>query len=366
MKKSFFILLCFIVTVSISAQKADEPAGKISGVIFGDYYYNAIRDTGFANLKNTASTGAKDLHGLQFRRINLTYDYKFSSKFSTRVRLESDEANFTTSSSDKSSKFGVYIKDAWVRWNFSTNHELIIGVQPTNAFEVSEGIWGNRFLEKTILDLRGYVASRDMAISLKGKLDSTGIVKYWLMYGNNSPGKPETDKYKRYYANIELTPIKNLSITLYTDYQGKADIKDKYNANAEIANDILTAAFFVGYKVKNKYSFGVETIYNKITNGYEDKTDSVFVDKAGMGLSVFGSFNLAPKYALFGRFDYFEPNSNSQVIGDTRNWMMFGLNYKPTEKIILSPNLIYETYEKIGTRVVKSSFTPRLSFSWTF
>jgi hypothetical protein len=355
-----------MLTVSLSAQKADEPSGKMSGLIFGDYYFNAARDTGFANIKNAAVTGAKDVHGLQFRRINLTYDYKFSSKFSSRIRLESDEANFTASSSDKSSKFGVYIKDAWVKWNFSANHELIVGIQPTNAFEVAEAVWGNRFLEKTILDLRGYVGSRDMAISLKGKLDSTGIFKYWLMYGNNSASKPESDKYKRFYANVEITPVKNLSITAYADYQTKADIKNKYESNAEINNDVLTAAFFVGYKVKNKYSAGVEAIYSSISNGYENKTDSVFVDKSGMGLSVFGSVNLAPKLAAFGRFDYFEPNSDSNVSGDKRNWYIAGLNYKPTEKIILSPNVIWETYEKVGAVDIKSSITPRISFSWTF
>ncbi len=364
MRKLLFLTLISASFLNLSAQKTEEPSGKVSGLIFGDYYYNAVRDTGFANIKNAAVTGSKDAHGLQFRRINLTYDYKFSSKFSSRIRLESDEANFTVNSSDKSSKTSVYIKDAWVKWNFSANHELIVGLQPTNAFEVSEGIWGNRFLERTILDLRGYVASRDMAISLKGKLDSTGIVKYWLMYGNNSPSKPESDKYKRFYGNIELTPIKNLSITAYADYQTKADIKDKYNSNAEIANDILTTAFFVGYKVKNKYSGGVEAIYNKITNGFDNKLDSVYLDKSGMGLSVFGSVNLAPKTSVFGRYDYFEPNAD--VSDDKRNWYIFGLSYKPTEKVILTPNIIMETYEKVGSTEIKSSITPRISFSWTF
>lgn len=351
------------MTMNILAQKADEPSGKFSGVIFGDYYYNASRDTGFAKLPNKATSGDKGVHGLQLRRIYLTYDYKFSSRFSSRFRLESDEANFTATGADKANKFGMFVKDAFIKWNYVANHELIVGIQGGPAFEVSEGVWGHRFLEKTILDLRGIVPSRDMAISLKGQIDSSGIFKYWVMYGNNSAGKPEADKYKRFYGHVEVTPIKNLSITAYTDFQTKAEITNAYD-NKTDGNDILTAALFVGYKVKNKYSAGIETYYNKVENGYDNKT--TLLDRTGMGMSVFGSFNINEKLAAVGRYDYFEPNSDSGAKGDTRNWVVAGFTYKPVERMIISPNVIFETYEDMGARKVTSTVTPRLSFSWTF
>jgi hypothetical protein len=275
--------------------------------------------------------------------------------------MESDEANFTTTSGDKYSKFGVYVKDAYIKWNFSFYNELYIGVQPTPAFEVSEGVWGSRYLEKTILDLRGIVASRDLAVSLRGKFDSTGIVKYWVMYGNNSPGKPESDKYKRMYGNIEINPVKGLSFTAYADYQTKAELKNSYDGKM-VNNDALTAAFFVGYKVKDKYSFGVESIYYKVNNGYDDKVS--LVNKSGMGLSVFGSLNFGPKLACIARYDYFEPNS--KAVEDKPNWILAGLTYKPADKMIISPNVIVETYEKVGSVDITSSVTPRITFCWTF
>lgn len=364
-KKQVLILAALFMTLNITAQKTDEqPSGKISGVIFGDYYYNAARDTGFAKLSNKATSGEKGVHGLQLRRIYLTYDYKFSSKFSSRFRLESDETNFTATGTDKANKFGVFVKDAYIKWNYVTNHELIIGLQGGPAFEISEAFWGHRFLEKTILDLRGIVPSRDMGISFKGQIDSTGFLKYWVMYGNNSPGKPESDKYKRFYGHVEVNPIKNLSITAYADYQTRAEIINAYDANNAVGNDILTTAVFVGYKVKNKYSAGIETYFNKVENGYDNKT--ALLDRSGMGISVFGSFNFTEKLAAVGRYDYFEPNNDSNAKGDKRNWFLAGLTFKPVERMIISPNVILETYEDIGARKITNTVTPRLSFSWTF
>lgn len=364
MRKQLLVLITALLATNILAQKDDGPGGKLSGIIFGDYYYNAARDTGFTNLKNKATNGAKDVHGLQLRRIYFTYDYRFSSKFSSRVRLESDEANFTASSSNSANKFGMFVKDAFVKWNVIANHALIIGIQGGPAFEISEGVWGHRFLEKTILDLRGIVPSRDMAISLKGQIDSSGVIKYWLMYGNNSAGKPESDKYKRFYGHVEVTPVKNLSITAYADYQTKVDITNPYDANKEVSNNILTVAFFIGYKAKDKYSAGIETYYNQVNNGYNNTT--ALLNKTGIGMSVFGSYIINPKLAAIGRFDYFEPNGDANAKGDTRNWFIAGLTYKPAEIMIISPNVILETYEDIGDTEIKSSVTPRLSFSWTF
>jgi hypothetical protein len=364
MKKYLAIVLIVLMATGICAQKTDEPAGKISGVIFGDYYWNAMRDTGFSALKNTALSGLKDVHGLQLRRIYFTYDYKFSSKFSSRFRVESDEANFTANSSDNANKFGLFIKDAHIKWSVFSGHDLIIGIQPTPAFEVSEGIWGNRFLEKTIMDLRGIVPSRDMAISLKGRLDSSGIIKYWVMYGNNSPGKPEKDQYKRFFGQLEFTPLTNFSITLYADYQARQGIQNEYDSGNEVNNDILTLAFFSGYKMKDKYSAGFELYYNKINNGYTN--NSSLLDKPGIGISIFGSVNITQKLTILGRYDYFEPNNQQDATGDKRNWFIAGMTVKPVERLIISPNIIIESYEKVDAIEIVSSVTPRLSFSWTF
>ena len=360
------ILFTAIVLFSINLLYSQEVTnkGRFSGYMFGDYFYNIARDTGISSLSNVANGGKKDFNGFQFRRIYFTYDYDISESFTTRFRLEADQAANTSNG-----KIGVFVKDAYLKWNnVFKGSDLIFGISPTPAFEVSEGIWGNRFLEKTIMDLRGIVSSRDLALALKGKIDYEGIFKYWVMIGNGSGNSPETDKYKRYYAHIQYSPIKQFTATLYADLKARPNINDPNSTStppATVANNDLTYALFLGYKEKGAYTIGFEGFLNTRQNGMVK--NGALKDKTGMGLSVFVSYNLTKELAAVGRFDYFDPNTDSDVKGDSRNWFIFSLNYKPNEKVTISPNVIIETYESLPNgRKFDASITPRITFFHTF
>ncbi|MBI5660730.1 MULTISPECIES: hypothetical protein [Ignavibacterium] len=363
MKKVVFVLSILILSNILLAQEVVNK-GRISGYMFGDYFYNAARDTGISSLSNVANSGRKDLNGIQLRRIYFTYDYDISESFATRFRLEADQAANTSNN-----KIGVFVKDAYLQWkDIFRGSDLIFGIQPTPAFEVSEGIWGNRFLEKTIMDLRGIVSSRDLAVTLKGKVDEQGMFKYWLMVGNGSGNSPETDKYKRFYAHIQYTPIKQFTATLYADLKARPNINDPSstsNPPATVANNDLTYALFLGYREKDAYSFGLETFLNPRQNGM--LSNGTLKDKTGMGLSGFASYNFSKELAVVGRYDYYDPNTDSDTKGDSRNWFIFSLNYKPNDKVTISPNVIIETYESIPNgRSIDASITPRITFFYSF
>src|SRR5690554_6749198 len=116
----------------------------------------------------------------------------------------------------------VAVKDIYLKWeNIFSGSDIIIGIQPTPAFQISESVWGYRALEKTIMDLRGAVSSRDIGISLKGRLNNSGSLNYWFMFGNNSGNSPEVDKYKRLYGHIYLKPGENTHLTIYSDIKFK-------------------------------------------------------------------------------------------------------------------------------------------------
>ncbi|MBK7630163.1 MAG: hypothetical protein IPJ23_05600 [Ignavibacteriales bacterium] len=355
------VLLCISVVSTGVAQ--DNSGGKISGYMFGDYFYNVARDTGLSSLSNVVNGGKKDLNGFQFRRIYFTYDYNISEKFSTRFRLEADQIANTSDG-----KVGIFVKDAYLKWkDIFKGSDFIFGFQPTPAFEVSEGYWGNRFLEKTILDLRGAVSSRDLAVSLKGKIDEQGMFKYWVMIGDGSGNRPETDKYKRFYGHIQFTPIKQFTTTLYADLKARPNIDDptsSSNPPETIANNDLTYALFLGYSEKDSYSFGVEGFLTQRQNGLFSAGE--LKNRSGMGFSVFGNYNFSQELAVVGRFDNYDPNTDSNFKGDSRNWFIFSLNYKPVDKVTISPNVIIETYESIGGRSIDPSITPRITFFYSF
>jgi hypothetical protein len=354
-----------IIGCNLHSQVVEQPAGKISGAFFVDYYYNALRDDNFGAFSNTALGGDEGVNGLQIRRINISYDYRFNSRLTTRLRLESDEANFTSNQDgNKANKFSLFVKDAYLNWSYTEGHSLIVGIQPTPAFNASESNWGNRYIEKTIMDLRKIVPSRDLALSLKGKIDANGMLKYWVMYGNNSAGSPEEDKYKRYFMHVEVLPLANFNMTIYGDYQSRESLDNSFVEGATLSNNILTSAIYAGYKLKDKFATGVEVYFRTIQNGYQI-TDA-YTDSKGFGVSLFGTYHFSEKINAFGRFDVFEPNSHENATNDKRNLIIAGLAYQPTGELTISPNFLVETYEASGADKVDSSVTARLTASWSF
>lgn len=364
MLQRFLVILFSLLLISVSYSQ-DVPQGKFSGMMFGDVFYNAARDGNFKSLSDAVATGNKDLNGIQFRRIYFTYDYAISEVFATRFRLEADQEANTSNG-----KIGVFVKDAYLHWkNIFSGSDMVIGIQPTPAFEVSESYWGHRYLEKTILDLRSLVSSRDIAISIKGKITESGSLGYWIMIGNNSGNKPESDKYKRYYAHINFAPVKNMAITIYGDLKTKPETVHPNNSSQRLSNHEITSAIFVGYMVKEAFSVGLEGFYKLTQNNL--KTGSVvpfkIADQYSFGLSLFGSFHFSEKLSAVGRYDYFEPNMDADFKSDSRNWMLAGLTYQADKNVTITPNVVVETYEKpTDGKAIEPSITGRMTFNFKF
>jgi hypothetical protein len=364
MKKIFYFFLNgMLISGSLIAQEI-ENKGRISGYMFGDYFYNVSRDPNLNTLKNVANKGEEGVNGVQLRRIYFTYDYNISSRFTTRFRLEADqEANASNG------KIGVFVKDAYLKWKDVFNgSDLLFGIQPTPAFEVSEAYWGNRFLEKTIMDLRGVVSSRDLAVSLTGRLDPEGQLKYTLMLGNGSGNKPETDKYNRYYAMLQYSPVQNLALTFHTDLRTAPPVLDPATLR-EFNGNIMNYSIFAGYKIKNLFSVGAEgfTMVENNKLPIENTSEKLFEDCRGLGVSLFGTVFFSEKLSSALRYDYLDPNIDPEYKSDKRGFILASINIKPDEKVIVSPNIIIETYEKLsdGTSI-KSSVTPRFTLFYSF
>lgn len=356
MKKNLILLavgLYIIPAIGLSQ-------GKFSGYMFGDYYFNVARDSSFYHTapSNAASSssapGANAMQAFQLRRVYFAYDNDISEQFATRFRLEADQA-----ANASNGKIGVFVKDAYLKWkNVFSGSDLIFGIQPPPAYEISEAAWGYRSLEKTIMDLRGVVASRDQGISLHGKVVSDGMVNYWVMVANNSANSPETDKYKRYYAHIHVKPITNLQATAYVD------LKDAANVAGNKSNSTLTTALFVGYAEPFTYNVGLEAFMASQSNAYAPPGGSLG-SKSALGISVFGSYNIQPELAIVARYDNYDPNTDSKSKGDVRNYIIAGLSYKADKNVSIMPNILYESYEA-STGAPDASVTARLTLYYVF
>ncbi len=348
MKKHLLVIVSLLILSSLTVKAQDlKDKFKFSGLMFGDYYYN---------LTNYDSK-LKDQQAFQFRRIYFTTDIAVAEKFDARFRLEADQGSGSLTSGGK---VGVMVKDAYLKWKgFFSGSDLFFGISPTPAFDISEGAFGYRSLEKTIMDLNGIVPSRDLGVDLKGKLAASGAVNYWVKIANNSGNAPESDKYKRYYASLQFKPVEGFMATIYGDYASKADVVDSFDKQGK-ANNQYVAAFFLNYNSKDNFSLGLEGFTRKIQNGYSLGSTQALQDQNTTGISAWAWAVLSENFKAVARFDSYDPNTDKA--NDGYSLYLLGLDYRAAKNVSVIPNVEIFKYQAHDT----SNMVARLTFSFTF
>ena len=354
---TFFLLLAVFMAFSASAQEkpADKDKSvigavgpiKLSGLMFGDLYYNA----------NAIKAEDKDVNGWQFRRIYFTADYTISDAFSSRFRLEADQ-----SAQVQNKKIAVFVKDAWLKWkDVFDGSDLVVGISPTPAFDVSESVWGYRSLEKTIMDYYGIVPSRDLGIDLKGKIDGEGMVKYWVKLGDNSGNTAETNKYKRYYGQLQFKPSSDFQVTLYGDYASNSQKADSVSGTTK-DNGAFVFAGFVNYNVGKTFSIGLEAFMKSQSNNYYDAPGQELMSQSGLGISAWATFALTEKISLVGRYDSYDPNTASSAKNDANSLIVAAVDFKVAPTVSVMPGIEVRGLEGAEN----SDIVPRATFYWVF
>ena len=337
MKKVFSVVLLGMIFSGAMGYAQD---GKISGYMFGDYYYVAAHHDSAVDGKN----------GFWFRRIYFAYDKKLSDVFSVRLRTEmAHPGDFTSSSTAV-----PFVKDAYLSWKIGKN-TLLLGISSTPTWGVVEKVWGYRSVEKTPLDLHKFGSSRDFGVALKGNLDSDGKFKYHAMIGNGNSNKSETNDGKKAMLSLGFYSTKAISIEVYCDLNDKPE-----------RNDITLQGFAVYQTGKAKFGVQFARQTRKVEVG-KDVTLSVG--------SLFCVAKVADKTSLFARVDrMFDPNPDGHKISyipfdntAKSTFLVAGLDFSPHKDVHLMPNVEVVLYEKNDAGVKPDTdLIPRLSFYYKF
>jgi hypothetical protein len=314
----------------------DFPRGRISGYMFGDVYYNATgdpvhvysgsADLGKVNIDGTPNIG-KDLNGAQLRRVYFQLDNDLSVKFATRFRLEMDGKELTSGG-----KLGVFVKNAYLQAkSVVPRGNFFFGEMTTPTFENSEEFWQYRAIEKTIVDFRGVAPSSDLGLELKGFADGGHKIGYSAMIGNGQGQKPETNRYKRYYLSLPLSPIHDLKIEPYVDYEPGVAGADK-----------ALYKLFAGYEFK-KFAVGGEAMDQVIHSRVGPNTEP-------RGFSGFVRATPMATLGAFARYDRWMPNKRAANRVDS-DLIMAGLDWQPYKDVHIMPNVEATQYHAKGTAV---------------
>ena len=325
------------------AEETAPPAFKISGLVYGDYYY-------------VARSHRDDLegeNGFWIRRLYFTYDHTLSKSLSLRVRLEANSKGDFEST-------GVhtpYVKDLWLKWAFGA-HALTFGMAPTPNIDLVDTFQGYRSIEKNPLDLYRWDGSRDLGLVLQGGLGGERRTTYAFQFGNGSGTGSEVDQSKAVRGQLAHRFAAGLVLEAYADWQDRPD-----------GRDVSTLEAFAGWQEK--------TWRASLQYGHQERCE------AGPGgadlsldfLSAFAAVQVTPRVAVVGRVDRsFDPIPN----GETTDYMPFseqakalfgyaGVDVTLAKSVHLIPNVEWTVYgEAADGTTPGTDVVPRLTlfFSW--
>lgn len=304
-----------LVGTTVTTMGQDQ--GKLSGLVFGDFY----------QVFGHSDPAIEDLNGFWFRRLYLTYDRSVAEKFKARVRFEANSpGDFSTSG-----VLDPFIKDLYVAY-VDKAYEVTLGLQPTPTYTNIEDFHGYRYIEKTPLDLYKITDSRDSGLSFRGK-SGDGKTEYFLMIGNDSGTKSETNKGKAFYVRLGHWFNQNFYV------EGTADFRDK-----PAGEEWTTLSGFLGYK-QHKVNAGV--IFGSQKRN-DTSTGDVDLDLWSFYVGVQATDTVKP----FFRVDFLSdpvPGASGisyLAIDDTATPTLYiiGVEFKLAEGVYITPNVEFVTY----------------------
>lgn len=316
-----------------------KPVG-ISGYVFGDYYY-------FAQDHDANFDGQ---NGFWIRRAYLTVDRDLSSAWGARFRLEVNSPSLQQTQDT----LEPYVKDAYLRWTHGT-HNVFFGISPSPTWELIEGFWGYRHVEKTALDLHSWASSRDTGLAAKGSFDKDKQFGYHAMIGAGTGVRNEVNDEKRVYLALSARPSKTWVFEAYADFESRPDDLD-----------IRTLQAFGGYEGK---SVKLALQYARQTRQQGPAKDDLHLDL----LSAFATGKLSPKLLWLARVDRgFDPDPAGAGIAylpfdptARSTFVLAGLEFLPVPSVHLTPNLEVITYDD-ATPEPRTDLVGRLTLYWTF
>jgi hypothetical protein len=285
--------------------------------VSGRMYYNLSNIEQKTNGTRVAPSGL----GFDVKRFYVGIDHKFDNTYSANVTTD-----FNYVAADGETQ--VFIKKAYLQGKYSDALVVQAGATDMPWIPFMEGLYGNRYVEQTIVDRLKYGTSSDWGLHAQGKFNK-GMFNYDVAVidgaGYKAPLRSKgLDIEGRFNVNIDKAV---LAIGGYSGKLGKSAVGATTFHTATRFN--LAAAW-----VDKTYRVGAEyyeaTNWNNVTTAAADKTK---------GYSLFGTYNFAPKYAVFANYQWVQP-SVSLKPATKDNYYNIGVSYSPTKIVDIA--LVYK------------------------
>jgi hypothetical protein len=334
--RSVVILIFAVLSLNIVAQEKETDIQKVYGRIYTGFYYGLNN-----NIKPRAAFGLST--GI------IGYKHNFNNKISGNIILDVTRTTHAISVLDSTntahdvsyfegSKYTAFLKMAEIKWKINKHFALRVGqLLNTQYLTFQDRFWGYRYVAVTFQEMYRFGMPADFGAQLDFSID--GILDNNLSIVNGEGPFRHQDENGRFLVsnNIQLYPIKGLTLKLYADYQPPSDTNSELKERSAVS-------WFMGYK-KNKYRIGFE--YNYVFNpNFESGSDY-------SGISLYLTYVLNKKLELLGRYDYIERAMNIE----NGKYVIVGFQYKAWDILntslnyrISAPGDIHQVYASFGLK----------------
>lgn len=311
-----------------------EAGTKVGGTMFAD----------ISHVVNTADGVHQATPGADYdiKRFYLVVDHKFNSVWS---------ANLTTDfnyDSGPAAATQLYLKKAFLQAKLSDALVIRAGSADLPWVPFVEGIYGNRYVEQTLIDRTKFGTSADWGLHVSGSLLG-GLVNYAASAIDGSGyRKPSLGNVNR-TGTIDLEGRVNVNYMHFTaaigGYTGKLGADVTGTPTYHTAQRFNALIAYTGAKIR------VGGEYFSATDWSDVKQSNPALTNKSEGVSVFGSYAFAKKFTAFGRYDWVKPKE-STAPAENDNYFNVGVAYHPVDIIDLA--LLYK-HDKVVNGVLSTA-----------
>ena len=301
---------------------------SINGRMYYDFTY---LDKKTAGVKSSDSGTSFDI-----KRFYVGIDHKFNDIFSANVTTD-----FQYSSAIGSTE--VYIKKAYLEANLSPMLDIRLGSTDMPWIPFVEGVYGYRYVENTLIDRTHFGTSADWGVHLKGKF-ANGMFEYAISAVNGA-GYKKTYRTKGIDVEGRLTAHVSDFILAVGGYTGKLGATQN-QTTYHTANRFDALAAYKAHGATIGFEYFQANNYKNVTSMTKDSSD---------GYSVFASYQFNPNWGVFGRYDWVNPNkdTNSKL---QDNYFNVGVAYTPYKMVDFA--LVYKRDKQDTTTL---PFSPQVT-----
>jgi hypothetical protein len=293
----------------------------------------------FAQIYAGFRYGFKDTYkpqaAFEFNQGIIGYFHQLSPSVSGKIMFDVTRTTNITSITDSSgqsmevtyfegSKYTVYLKMAEIKWDINDYLALRVGqLLNTQYLTFQDPFWGYRYIDVTFQELYRLGQPADFGVQFDVKIKEKFLNQLSVVNGEGPFRHQDMNGKFIFSDNIQVSPVKNLTLKLYGDYGPAIDTGNAYG-------DKWVISCFAGYKTA-KFRVGGE--YDYVNNyGWSN-------GKNYSGFSVFGAWNFISKFDVLARYDHLQIKSPTET--QKLNYYIVGFQYEPVKMFTTSINFRY-------------------------